>query len=125
MTSRALPPPLVAAASLVAVQGVVLVLYGVLEAFSISSDRVAMGATTAAFLAAFGVALVACGWLLAQGRAGARGPALLAQLMWLGLAWSFRGGGTTVVAVVLVVVAVVTLAGLLHPQSMEALDRDS
>jgi hypothetical protein len=41
--------------------------------------------------------------------------------MFLGLAWSFRGGSTTWVAIVLAVVAVVVLVGLLHPASIDAL----
>jgi hypothetical protein len=49
---------------------------------------------------------------------------VLAQLIQLGLAWSFRGGGTTVIAVVIAVVAVVVLVGLLHPASVEALAED-
>ena len=48
---------------------------------------------------------------------------MVAQVIFLGLAWSFRGGDTTWVAIVLAVVAVVVLAGLLHPASIDALDR--
>ena len=124
MTRRDLPPPLLVAASLVAVQGLLVVAYAVLEAFATSADRAVMGATTSVFFLAYGVLLVACGWWLSRGRSWARGPVLLSQLMWLGLAWSFRGGSTTVVAVVLAVVAVVTLAGMLHPDSIEALNQE-
>ena len=48
---------------------------------------------------------------------------LLAQLIQLGLAWSFREGGTVVAAIGLAVVAIIVLAGLFHPASMQALDR--
>jgi hypothetical protein len=48
---------------------------------------------------------------------------LLTQLIGLGLAWNFRGHDTLPVAVGLVVVAVVVLAGLLHPRSIDALER--
>ena len=51
----------------------------------------------------------------------ARGPAVLAQLIQLGLAWSFRGDPTTLVAIALAVVALVALAGIFHPASTHAL----
>jgi hypothetical protein len=82
-----------------------------------------MGVTTAAFFAAYGALLVFCGWQLTRGSAWVRGPVLLAQLIQLGLAWSFRDGDTLPVAIGLAVVAAVVLAGLLHPASLRALDR--
>jgi hypothetical protein len=48
---------------------------------------------------------------------------LLAQLIWLGLAWNFRDGGTWPVAVGLAVPAVIVLVGMLVPSSVEALER--
>jgi hypothetical protein len=64
---------------------------------------------------------MACAWLVLRGRAWARGPIVVAQVMFLGLAWSFLGGSTTWVSVGLAVAAVVVLAGLLHPASIDAL----
>ena len=49
---------------------------------------------------------------------------MLAQLIQLGVAWSFRGGETTWVAIALAVVALVVLAGLLHPASIDATSED-
>ena len=118
---RTQPSPLVVAASLVAVEGALLLAYGVLEAASVHSDRVAMGVTTALFFAALGAVLMACAWLVVRGRAWARSPIIVAQVMFLGLAWSFLGGATTWVSVVLALVAVVVLVGLLHPASVDAL----
>ena len=40
---------------------------------------------------------------------------MLAQLIQLGVAWSFRGGDTTWVAIALAVVALVVLAGVAAP----------
>src|SRR5689334_14087201 len=57
-SDRTPPSPLVVAASLVAVEGLLLLAYGVLEAANVHADRVAMGVTTAAFLAALGLMLV-------------------------------------------------------------------
>jgi len=118
------PAPLLVAASLVAVEGLLLLGYGVLEAFALTSGRVTMGVTTAVFFAAYGAGLVACAWGLATLRTWARGPALLAQLIQLGVAWSFRGGDTTPVAAGLAVVSVITVVGLLHPASTRALVGD-
>jgi len=118
---RTPPSPLVVAASLVAVEGLLLLAYGVLEAANLHADRVAMGVTTAAFLAALGLLLVACAWLVVRGRAWARSPIVVAQVLFLGLAWNFLGGATTWVSVALALVAVIVLAGLLHPASVDAL----
>lgn len=123
MTVRPLdnPPPLVVAASLTAVEGLVLLGYAVLELASISSDRVAVALTTSVFFAGYGGLLLAGAWSLTHRRSWARSPVVLAQLIQLGVAWSFRGGDTTVVAVVIALVAVVVLIGLFVPSSLAAL----
>ena len=123
-SSPAAPPSLVTAASVTAVEGLVLLALAVLEMASLTGGRFTMGLTTALFFAAFGVLLIACGWLIARGHTWARGPILLAQLIALGLAWNLRGGETTLVSVALGVVALIVIAGMLHPASLEALDRD-
>lgn len=115
------PPPLVVAASLVAVEGVLVLAYGVLEAAHVHADRAAMGVTTSLFFALLGLVLVGCAWLVVRGRPWARGPVMVAQVMFLGLAWSFLGGATTWVSVGLALVAGLVLAGLLHPSSIDAL----
>ena len=122
-TRFAAPAPLVVAASLAAVEGLVIGVLGLVELVNLSSGRVTMGVTTAGFFAAYGALLVFCGWQLTRGTAWARGPVLLAQLIQLGLAWNFREGETLPVAVVLAIAAAVVLAGLFHPASMRALDR--
>jgi hypothetical protein len=115
------PSPLVVAAGLAAVEGVLLLAYAVLEAASVNADRVAMGVTTALFLAALGVVLMACAGLVVRGRPWARSPIVVAQVIFLGLAWNFVGGATTWVAVALAVPAAIVLVGLLHPASIDAL----
>ena len=100
-----------------------IVIFGVGEAISLDSDRMAMGLTTAAFFLAFGAVLLVCAWGMNNIRPWSRGPVLLAQLIWLGLAWNFRDGETLPIAIGLVVVAVIVLAGLLHPRSIDALER--
>jgi hypothetical protein len=118
------PAPLVVAASLVAVEGAMLLMLAVLEAFSLSLDRVTMGVTTAAFFTAYGAGLLFCAWQVTRGHSWARSPIVLAQLIQLGVAWSFRGDGTTPIAIGLAVVALVVLAGVLHPASVAALAED-
>ncbi|MEP9361571.1 hypothetical protein ABLE68_01310 [Nocardioides sp. CN2-186] len=115
------PAPLLVAASLVAVEGGLLVVYAVLEIFSVGSGRVTMGVTTALFFALYGAGLLACAWALSRRGSWARSPIVLAQLIQLGLAWNFRGGDTTLAAVVIALVSVVVLAGIFHPASLEAL----
>jgi hypothetical protein len=116
-----MPPPLLVAASLAALEGLLLLVYGVLEAANVHAERAAMGITTAAFFAILGGALIGAAWLVVRGRTGARSPIIVAQVMFLGLAWSFLGGATTWVAVGLGIVAIVVLAGLFHPASIDAL----
>ncbi len=120
--SPSAPPPLVTAASVTAVEGLVLLALAVLEIASLTGGRLTMGLTTALFFAAFGLLLMACGWLITRGHTWARGPILLAQLIALGLAWNLRGGDTTIVAVVMAVVALIVVAGMLHPASIEAIN---
>lgn len=115
------PAPLVAAASLVAVEGLLLLGYAVLELASLSVDRAAVALTTAAFFAAYGALLLACASAITRGRSWARSPIVLAQLIQLGVAWSFRGGDPTWVAVAMAAAAVVVLVGLLNPVSIDAL----
>ena len=116
------PPPLVTAASVTAVEGLVLLALALLEIAALTGGRLTMGLTTALFFAAFGVLLMACAWLITKGRTWARGPILLAQLMALGLAWNLRGGETTIGAVVIAVVALIVIAGMLHPASIDAIN---
>lgn len=115
------PAPLVVAASLVAVEGILLLGYAVLELASLETDRAAVALTTSAFFAVYGGFLVLAAWAVTHRRSWARSPIVLAQLIQLGVAWSFRGGETTWVAVAMAVVAVVVLVGLLSPASIEAL----
>lgn len=115
------PAPLVVAASLTAIEGLLLVAYAVVEAASFTPSRAAVAITTSLFFASYGAGLIWCAYQLIPGKGWSRSPVVLAQLIQLGVAWSFRGGETTVLAIVLGVVAVVVLAGVLHPSSVDHL----
>lgn len=116
------PPPLTVAASIVAVEGIVLVLLAILEFASVSSERVGLGVSTAGFLMAYGVVLLAAGWGLFRRSSWSRGPVLITQLIALGIAWNVRE--QLPVAIGLVLCAGIVLAGLLHPDTIEALESD-
>jgi hypothetical protein len=116
------PAPLVAAAGLTFVEGLVTAMYGLGEAVHISSQRVVMGVTTSVFFVVYGAAMVLCAWGLNRLRTWARGPVLLAQLIFLGLAWSFRAGDTLPLAIIMAVPAAIVLAGMLVPSSVDALE---
>ena len=118
------PAPLSVAAGMTFVQGLLTLLYGLGEVLNITSDRLTMGLTTSVFFVAYGAGLLLCSWGLHTVRPWSRGPVLMAQLIWLGLAWNFRSGSTLPIAVVLVITAVIVLAGLLHPRSIDALERE-
>ncbi|WP_435771237.1 hypothetical protein [Nocardioides sp. SYSU DS0651] len=116
------PPPLTVAASLVAVQGIVLMLLAVLELANVTSGRLAMGLSTAAFFLAYGVVLLLAAWGLWQRRGWSRGPVLITQLILLGMAWTLREH--LAVTLALVLVAGIVLAGMLNRDTIEALDAD-
>ena len=115
------PPPLVVAASLVAIEAFVLAALGLLEVANLRSVRLTMGVTTSAFFLAAAAGLAWCGWSLWRVRRWARGPVVMAQLIQLGLAWNLWAGQTKPLAAGLAVVALVVIAGLLHPASTHAL----
>jgi hypothetical protein len=118
------PAPLVVAASLVAVEGVLLVLYGLSLIGAVDSSRLAMGVTTPIFFVTYGAALGYFAWRVFRLQSWARSPIVLAQLIQLGVAYSFLGGAGTVVTVVLALVALVVLVGIFHPASLHALSDD-
>ncbi len=117
------PAPLAVAAGVTLVEGVLTVLFGVTEVVSLASDRLVMGLTTSLFFLAYGLGLLLCAWGLHTVRPWARGPVLLSQLIWLGLAWNFKDGSTLPIAIALAVSAAIVLTGLLHPRSIDALER--
>lgn len=106
-------------------EALVFVGLAVSEIAAIQSDKAVMGATTSIFFLAYGGALALCARSLSHMRSWARAPIVVAQLIQLLVAWGFRGGQTTWLAVGLAAIALVVLAGIFHPRSIDALaDRD-
>ncbi|MBL0749496.1 hypothetical protein [Nocardioides baculatus] len=118
------PPPLVVAAALTGVEALVLAGLGALETANLTSGRLTMGVTTAAFFLGAAAALGWCAWALRGVRRWARGPVVMAQLILLGLAWNLWAGSTKPLSAGLAVVGLVVIAGLLHPASTRALEAD-
>lgn len=119
--SRA-PLWLVAASVLVGLEALVLVGYGVAQLPAFTQARATMVLTSTVFFVVYGGSLGVFAWLMHQLRSWTRAPVVLAQLIQLGVAWSFRGGTTTPLAVGLAVVAVAVLAGVFHPDSLRAVE---
>jgi hypothetical protein len=118
------PVLLVVAAVLTALEGLVLLVYAVLELASVNADRASVAVTTAVFFAVVGGALLVCASGLARVRSWARSPVVVVELITLLTAWSFVGGETTWVAVALAAVSITVLVCLLHPRSTAALAAD-
>ena len=123
-TSPGAPAPLVVAASLAGLESALLVLFGLADLVAISGARLAMGLTTVVFFLIYGAGLAWCAWRLTRLDSWARAPLVLAQLIQLGVAWSFRGGDSTPVAVALALLALLVMAGVFHPASLDALRED-
>jgi peptidoglycan/LPS O-acetylase OafA/YrhL len=115
------PATLLLAAVLVGAEALALAAQGVLELVHLDADRIVLAVTTTLFFLGLGAGLGLCAWGLAAVRSWARGPVVALQLIGLLTAYSFWGGSTTTVAVVLGLVCLLTLVGVLHPASTEAL----
>lgn len=118
------PVPLGLALLVVAVEALAMLVLAVLELLSLDTGRLVMGVTTTVFFAGYAAALLACArgtWLRDT---WGRSPLVLAQLIQLGVAWSWFGG-TPRLSLVLAGTALAVLVGLLHPASLRALEPEA
>ncbi len=115
------PVPLVAAAALAALEGLVALGFGVAEILQVRLVRAVVGVGVAFFMIAFAVLLGAAARGLLHRRRWARAPVVGVQLIMLPLGWSFRDAPTTWVAAAMIIVALLTLVLILHPRSTRAL----
>jgi hypothetical protein len=123
--AAAVPRPLKLAAGVVAAEGLALIVLGIAEAFTIHSDRLVLGLTSAAFFVVYGAGLgfVARGlWTAAR---WSRGPTVFTQLIQLLVSYSFWGGSTKAVAIGLAIAAVGVLVCVFQKASTEALAGDA
>jgi peptidoglycan/LPS O-acetylase OafA/YrhL len=124
-TDTAAPRPLVVASVATLAEALCFGVLAVVQALSFSSERSAMNWTTIAFFLLWGLMLAWCGLSLLRSRSWARSPIVMAQLVQLGVAWSFVKGDPArweaAVAWGIAAVAVVVLVGLFHPKSIEHL----
>lgn len=120
-TRREVPPPLTVAASLVAVQGIVLSAVAVFQLADLAPGRTALDLSMAAFYAVYAAVLIVAAVALWRLQSWSRGPVLITQLIQLGLAWDLRD--VPVAAIGLAVTALIVIAGTIHPDSLEALER--
>ena len=114
------PATLTVAVLLVGIEALVLIVLAVLELTSLSTGRLTMGVTTAVFFLGYAAALLLCGYGLLRLSSWARSPIVLAQLIQLGLAWSWRG--SLAVAVPLALAAIAVLVAIFAPASLAALE---
>lgn len=106
---------------MVALEGLLAIGLAVAEAVDIDRDRWVNGLTTAIFLAAYGAGLLLVARGLSRVKSWSRSPAVFAQLIQLGVGWSFWGGDTGWIALVLAASAVVALIAIFQRASIEAL----
>ena len=119
--AAAVPRPLKLAAAVVAAEGLVLIVLGIAEAFTIHGDRLVLGLTTAAFFIAYGAGLGLVARGLFRASTWSRGPTVFAQLIQLLVAYSFWGGATKAVSIALAVASVGVLICVFQKVSTEAL----
>jgi hypothetical protein len=119
--AAARPWPVMVAAGVLLLEALAVLVYAVLEAAHVDPGRPVVAVTTAIFFALFAVGLAVTARGLARLRSWTRGPVVLAELIQLGVAWSFRGPGTTWVTVALAVPAVVVLVIIFSRSTTAAL----
>ncbi len=117
-------PALAVTAGLVALEAVAVLVIGVLTGLSGDAGRLVMDVTATLFFVLYGVGLGWCAWGLWRRNVRARGPALFAQLIQLGVAWSFASGSTRALAIVPAAVAIVVIVLLLAPATTRELVPD-
>jgi hypothetical protein len=115
------PRALKLAAAVVAAEGLVLVVLGIAEAFTMQSARLVLGATTTVFFILYGVGLGAVARGLFRAATWSRGPAVFTQLIQLLIAYNFWGGSTRGVAFALGVAAIAVLLAVFRKESTKAL----
>ena len=108
---------MVVAAVSLALEGLLGLGYAGVALGQVRMSRAGVGVGVAILMASFGLLLLLVARGVFLGRRWSRGPAVVAQLILLPIALSFRGGGTTWISVTLAALAIAVLVGVLHPRS--------
>lgn len=103
------------------VEGVALLGFAAAEVLAIDGASLTPTLSNAVFFLLYAGGLGLSAWGLAGLRSWSRGPVVLAQLIQLGVAWSFYGNDTVGVAVVLAATAVAVLLVVISPSTSEQL----
>ena len=111
------PPTIVVAAVLLALEGLLGLGYAGVALAAVRMPRAVVGVGVTILMAVFGLLLLLVARGVFLGRRWSRGPAVVAQLILLPIAWSFGGGVTTWISVALAALAIAVLVGVLHPRS--------
>jgi len=120
---HAAPPPLTVAASVVALEALGYAVGGITEWAVTDKDNPVVGLSTGLFFVAFGLFLGYCAWRIWLLHSWARAPIVMTQLVQIPVGISFWGGGwTNTVTIVMILLSGIVLAGIFHPQSLQAFE---
>jgi hypothetical protein len=118
------PPVMLRIALLVVgVEVLALLALGVAELAALSTLRLAMGLSTAAFFFIWGLALAWCARGMWRADSTGRSIVVLAQLIQLGVAWSYRSS-TPDISAWLAITGLVTLVGIFWPASLRWFEQE-
>jgi hypothetical protein len=109
--------PLVVAAAILALEGLLSLGFGVLELVQVHLSRLLLGGGVAIIMICYAALLLAVSRGVLRGRRWSRAPGIATQLLQLPIAWSFRGTQTGWIAGTLALSALVVLVCLLLPTS--------
>ena len=112
------------AAGVVALESIAYIAVAGLDLADASGDRLGFGVGAGILLIAYGLGLAVAAWSVRKGRAWARAPLVVAQLIQLLLAHDLRGSGAAWVTPAMAVSALVVLGCLFAPPVTQALIRD-
>ncbi|MEJ7629428.1 MAG: hypothetical protein WKF54_07540 [Nocardioidaceae bacterium] len=121
MTASSTARLLTSAALVCLLEAAALVALAVVELANLATGRLVVGVTTTIFFLGYALGLAVAAWGLSRARSWARAPLMLAELIQLGVSWSFHGPDTEWIAALLAVSAGFVIVVLLLPSTTVAL----
>lgn len=121
MTASSTARLLTSAALVGLLEAAALVALAVVELANLATGRLVVGVTTTIFFLGYALGLAVAAWGLSRARSWARAPLMLAELIQLGVSWSFHGPDTEWIAALLAVSAGFVIVVLLLPSTTVAL----